>query len=405
MILGKSFPPDIRVEKEAQSLIKAGHKLYLLAYSKKDKKKPPDEYINKIKVSRVPDIKMQLSLIKRIWEFVSFYKKFYYPYWINYIERFCKEFKIEVLHVHDLPLVSSGLQIAQKLNIPIIADLHENYAAGLRVWNRGHKLPLKKQIINRIIENANRWEKHEPKVLKDVDHIIVVTDETKQKLVDLGFSYEKISVVYNAESSEFWKKFRINKQIVNKYRDLFVVSYIGGFGPHRGLDCAIKAMKLVAKKTQDIELLLVGKDGWYGKIVDDLIDENSLSKFIEVVPKVPIKLIKSYLEITNVGIIPYNLNPQTNASAPHKLFQYIVFGKPVIVSNCTSLKRIIDEISGGLVFESGNPEDLANKILSLYESSKLRKKFSENMKKAGNIGKYTWNYQAKLLVKLYDNFK
>lgn len=401
MILGIRFPPDIRVEKEAKALLNSGYKIHLLASSRKDSSEPLEEYVGRVLVRRVPLIPkgFHFAYLEHIMSSLRFYSTFHNPYWAKHIEHYCRDFKIDALHVHDLPLIATAFSVARRLDIPVVADLHENYPEGLRIWANGRKVSWSEQVKC----NPSRWAKYERKILQKVDQIIVVVDEAKERLLSQGLPPEKIKVIYNAEDPEFWEKCEIDERIVRKYRDAFVVSYIGGFGPHRGIDCAIKAMSLVSRKAPEIKLLLVGKGGWYGEVVDRMISEAGMSEIVEVIPRVPLEQIRSYMEATDVGLVPYNSNLQTEASAPHKLFQYMIFGKPVIVSSCRSLERIIEEMKGGLVFKAGDPESLAEKILALHSSDSLCRNLGEKMKQAGINSKYSWNNQSSLIINLYND--
>lgn len=55
MLLDKTFPPDIRVEKEARALIKAGHQIHLLAIQKRGQ--PLEETVENLQVHRYRTIK------------------------------------------------------------------------------------------------------------------------------------------------------------------------------------------------------------------------------------------------------------------------------------------------------------------------------------------------------------
>jgi glycosyltransferase involved in cell wall biosynthesis len=49
-------------------------------------------------------------------------------------------------------------------------------------------------------------------------------------------------------------------------------------------------------------------------------------------------------------------------------------GTPVIASDIKSLKEIISDGRNGLLFKSGDPDDLARAILTLHGDTRLRKK-------------------------------
>ncbi len=53
MVLEGEYPPDIRIEKEARTLISEGHKIYLLSLEKPGKKKyEVVEGVNVIRINR-----------------------------------------------------------------------------------------------------------------------------------------------------------------------------------------------------------------------------------------------------------------------------------------------------------------------------------------------------------------
>jgi glycosyltransferase involved in cell wall biosynthesis len=78
--------------------------------------------------------------------------------------------------------------------------------------------------------------------------------------------------------------------------------------------------------------------------------------------------------------------------------------RPVIVSNCKPLERIVRETQSGLVFESGNTKDLSAKIEKLSGDADLRKELGSNGRAAAS-GEYSWEIEGQKLVKLYEQFK
>ena len=74
--------------------------------------------------------------------------------------------------------------------------------------------------------------------------------------------------------------------------------------------------------------------------------------------------------------------------------------KPVVVSNCKLLARIIRETQAGLVFESGNSDDFARVCLELLDAEK-RKQLGENGGRAV-LEKYNWEETGKALIEVYE---
>ena len=144
MLLESYFPPDIRVEKEARILIQAGHEVSLLSPGKEGA--PGEEMFEGIRVIRAF---LPKSLARRAWEYLWFKAFFLYPSWRKALVNTVKKHKIEVLHIHDLPLVKTGLSVARQFNIPLFADLHENYLEAIKVW-REQKKSVPKRCIRLI---------------------------------------------------------------------------------------------------------------------------------------------------------------------------------------------------------------------------------------------------------------
>ena len=78
----------------------------------------------------------------------------------------------------------------------------------------------------------------------------------------------------------------------------------------------------------------------------------------------------------------------------------MAMGKPVIVSDCAPLKRIIEETGAGFVFQSGDPASFADAILTLKDIA-VREKMGDRGYHAVK-SKYNWNVDGEHLVKLYS---
>ena len=86
---------------------------------------------------------------------------------------------------------------------------------------------------------------------------------------------------------------------------------------------------------------------------------------------------------------------------PHKLFQYMAMRKPIVATDCTSLKRIINECECGVIITSGDHKKIAEAIISLYNNKKCARKLGENGKEAV-VKRYNWKIEAEKLRKLYE---
>jgi len=402
MVLQSDFPPDIRVEKEAKALLEAGYNVFILAEQHKGQKRE-----EVVKGARVRRVKITTKYSYKKLQSLRFYFAFKSSLWEREIEKMISDSGIEILHIHDLPLVRTGIEVAKKKNLPIVADLHENYPEALRVWKVNNKKTKIKDFFLSPLKGFKRWENYERKCVGEVDKIIVVVGEAKERLLKYGISGKKITVVSNVVDIDNFTNIDTDENIIQKYRNNFMISYIGGFGPHRGIDCATEAMRYLKGSIEEIRMVLVGdKNKNYMEVLKQIAIRHGVYDLIDFVGWQPFEKIPSYIRASDVCLVPYNKNPHTDAALPHKLFQYMLEGKPVVVSSCKRLKRVIEETNSGLVFEAGNEKELADKIIDLYKNENLRRELGKNGKKAVQ-GRYNWQKESRKLINLYrelDNY-
>jgi glycosyltransferase involved in cell wall biosynthesis len=273
----------------------------------------------------------------------------------------------------------------------VIFDMHENYPQALKEFN-------KKGIINFLFKNPFLAEKLEDISIKKVDKIIVVVDENKKRLENMGVPSEKIYVVSNTVDLE---TFKLNvKSTVNfsSYENKFVILYSGTVSPERGLKTAVFAMKNLKRDFSNAILIILGDGKSVGEL-DKIRSENNLEDNVILQPWCGHEKLPDYIARANLCIIPQPNNDFINTTIPHKLFEYMAIGKPVLVSDAEPLQRIVEETNSGLVFKSNNYEDFADKVIMISSSSE---NFGLNGIKAVEE-KYNWFSESKNLFLMYQN--
>ncbi len=394
MVLEDSFPPDIRVEKEARTLIREGYTVHLLCRLKDDQ--VPDEDIRGVHVHRRIFLYPNHFLAQK-WNNLNDLLAFRNPKLIREIKAFVQNYGIDVLHVHDLPPLRSALDAVRRLKTPVIADLHENYPAAIQFYDTPQTLK------GRFASNTNRWKKYEYQAVRRADHVIVVVDEAKTRLIeDCHLPPKQITVISNTEDIDYFTGLALNSQIIDRYQGQFVLAYVGGFGPHRGIDVPIQALPQLIDKIPNVKLLLVG-DGKIRSNLEDLVKAQDVSDYVEFTGWKPFELIPTYIALSDICLVPHHANPHTDATIPHKLFQYMLLEKPVIVSSCRPLARIVSEVEAGLIFAPGNSDEFARVCLELLDADK-RKQFGKNGKRAA-LQKYNWERTGENLLAVYESIR
>ena len=391
MLLHRFFPPDIRVEKEARTLLKAGHELFLLSLGRDGL--PDEEIVDGIRVIRhqLPEKK---PLPIRAWDYFRLLVFFIHPVWTKVLEDTVRKYQIEALHIHDLPLVGVGLNVARKFDIPLVADLHENYPENVRASPVDWKENLLKPLTVKI------WQLTEKYCVQRANQTITVVDEAKEHYVRAhGVPPQKVTVVMNTADLEYFCSLPIKKEIITRFQPYFTVSYIGGFGHIRGIQTAISAMPRILSAIPRSRLLLVGSGNNEDEL-RQLARDEGVEQVVEFTGWQPFALVPSYIAASQVCLVPHIASASTDTTIPHKLFQYMAMGKPVVTSSARPLERIIKETGAGLVYPSGDALALAETVIRIHQDDILAARLSE----AGKIAvktRYNWQTEAEKLVTLY----
>lgn len=399
MIVDGYYPADIRVRKEAESLA-TEYNVFVLCCKKENE--APEEVIEKVTVLR--KIKYKNFTEKGLVD-IQLAVNFIHPKFKKWLSVVILEHNIDILHVHDLPLAKTGYIFTKKHNLISILDLHENYAAALLTWFSWRKNPIIR-VKNRLFFSYKRWQNYENHIITKYDKIIAVVEEMEKRIVsDTSLDQHKITVITNSEKKEFADNFSANNNsFFVDYKNRFIVSYVGGFGPHRGLQTAIEGIKEVVKEVPNVLLVLVGPANRDVKAhLEGLIKKFNVEDNVVILGRQPFKNVLQIMKSSDVNTIPHISNMHTESTIPHKLYQILLSKKPLLVSNCKPLQRVVKENKVGAVFNAGNPKSFANEVIKIYKNySEAEEKANHGFDLAYN-GTLNWEFTQKKLLHLYDN--
>jgi glycosyltransferase involved in cell wall biosynthesis len=383
MILREDFPPDVRVLQEASSLIRAGHVVALACFNRKNL--PAREIIEGIQVHRLSPWTFPLRKVHTLLNNLPYRN----PAWSRFVLGTAKEFDAQVLHVHDLPLVKTVLSVGKTLRIPVIFDMHENWAELLPSVNR--------RMIEKLIATRYTFKAVEVEVCEESDAVVVVVEESRERLASLGVPQEKIIIAPNVVDLR-----RIPPSLVDRASEVEGVSFIyaGGISHHRGLDVLIKAWGRFIKEFSHARLIIAGT-GPQEAYLSSLAGGLGLTESIDFPGWLSFDAYLERISTCSVGLVPHISTPHTDSTLPHKLFHYMALKKPVIVGDAVPLRRVVEGENCGLVVRSGDVEGMADALAKLAASGELRKQMGQNGRRAVEE-KYNWDTGIKPLLEFYD---
>jgi len=394
LIYQDEYPWDVRIEKFADALVKQDIGVHLVSRNRTGRS--DREIINeKFTVHRLPKGIGQFD--RNIINFPAFFS----PFWILKVLWTVRQFCCTVIIVRDLPMTPCALVVGKLLSIPVIMDMAENYPAlvaskwryqGVGAFDVLIRNPRLLRILERI-------------VIRRVSGLIVVSKASLLSVQErCKHNVERVAIVGNTpELAETeLPKVSVN-QVVQPMTNngMLRIGYVGWVEKHRGIDVAINALARLIKSGHKCELVIMGT----GRALDEcrsLAVSAGVSRSVEFVGWIDHDELSEYLETIDIGIVPHRVTPHTNTTLPNKIFDYMSMKLPVLVSNCESLKEIIEEAKCGIVYDGNDPADLAKSIEMLFEPI-FRKKLGENGYKA-ILQKYNWKVDKKRLTDFVQEF-
>jgi len=389
MILDKSFPPDPRVENEAIELVKSGHVVFLFCLTYK--REPLKEIINGIHIRRYVSNKLEYKLSALAYT-ISLYSKMMK----KKIYHFLNENNIDAIHIHDIRIAEAAFWANQKLKLPVILDLHDNMPEVMKLYPHLQKFPGKQLI------SPKKWKQKEENFITNATKVVTVSQAFIDEVVQrTNIVHEKIVLVPNTVRKTFYKKAIIDKEILRRYKDNFVILYLGDTHLRRGLQTAISSIKELSTQIENIKLVIVGKSTT-DSFLKQQVKELEIEKFVDFEGWKNVTLFPSYITASHICISPLHRNKQHDVAYANKLFQYMSFSKPLLVSNATAQKDLIKKKATGLVHKEKDVIDFTQKVITLFNDKNLCEELGRNGKEFIET-EFSWEKTSKNLVHLYDN--
>ncbi len=386
MLLDEEFPPDSRVEKEAISLMNDGHNVTIACYTRKNA--PTRETYNGIEVRRMPISKLTYKLSAACLAI-----PIYFWHWKLFIRKIVKELKPDVIHVHDLPLSKVGYHFKKLFACKLVCDQHEFYSDW--IVHTAHMNTL----VGKLVKFFSDWKAYEKKYLHKADLVITVAEPLKENYIkNYNISESKIITVPNTPSEEIYNIDNINQEIIDTFKNNYVVFYAGGIDILRGIDTAIRALPIIKQDIPNIKLLLGGK---IVKPYDPLktAHEIGVDSIVEFIGWVKEEDLPSYIFASKVCFFtpPANRDEINNTIAT-KIYQYAIMGKPIITSSAKMMKNFVEQNNLGFSIDDGDFKGFAEAVLNCKELTFA--KLDEGMKR-----KIIWENTITPMLEKYREFK
>jgi glycosyltransferase involved in cell wall biosynthesis len=388
MLLNEEFPPDSRVEKEAISLIEQGHIVTVACYSLNNA--PEFEIYKGIEIRRINLNKISYKLSA-----ACLILPFYFAKWTRFTEAIAKGFRPDIIHVHDLPLSKVGYKLKVKYQCKLICDQHEFYSDW--IVHTAHM----NTFLGKIVSSLSNWKKYEEYYLKKADLVLTVSENLRQNYINTyNLDRNEILCIPNTPTEKIYNAKNKKDHIIDRYRDNFMIFYAGGIDVLRGINTAIRALKLLQPEIPNVKLVLAGK---IIKPYDPfkVAADNNVNAMFDFAGWIDEEDLPSYIAASKVCFFTPPANRvEINNTIATKIFQYAIMDRPIITSSAQIMKDFVETNNLGIAIDDGDHVGFAYAILKIEKGEFKFEKLDLIKKK-----EITWECTVQPMINAYDKLK
>lgn len=370
--------PDARLEKQAKSMRKAGHTVFLITPEVKVKKAA--EAFNEVFI--LPHTKKHLSFINSS---VKKAAKFY--------EKIILDNNITILHAHNIYTAFIASKIKKKLNLKLVYDDHETWSIWLKLRakaSKGYKRILRfylyfrakkiEKILTKcseliVVTNIKCIPFYE-KLRVPSDRIVAIENVCLQSEIDEALKSEDLVIDYFKNEKR--------KTMVHTY-SLAKTEKVRKYQKDKQLDREFDVFIQAQEILDEWVLVLFGEK-------DPKLEKRGVV-FIEYMPRIT---YLANIAKANIGLNPLVITPKTLLSSQNRTYEYAKLGVRVISARTPLLEENFDDKM--IWFNLDEPVEKLVKILKNiedYPTGQELQKFSE---------KWNWENEIKKLLKAYEDF-
>lgn len=358
--------PDPRVEKQAAALSETGYQVKILGWDRSGKF-PASCSIQDIQIHRLKIIASYGRGLANLPHLIRWQIRL-----LVWLTKHRREF--DLIHACDFDTVLPAWLMKIFFKKHLIYDIFDFYADHLQATPK---------LVKSVIRTLDRF------IINQADAVILVDDVRREQI--LPASPKKLVVIYNTPEDILPIK-KPQKQDNSQLR----IAYIGLLQYERGL---IELLQVVTEHPE-WQLDLAG----FGGDEKEIVELANAHQNICFLGRIPYQQTLELSSRADVLVATYDpAIPNHKYASPNKLFEALMLGKPVIVSEGTNIDRIAKNHQCGLVVPYGDTAALEGALSTLHINIALRRSLSKNARQTYQ-DKYSWDTMKARLLQLYQEF-
>ncbi|MEX1139640.1 MAG: glycosyltransferase family 4 protein [Bacteroidota bacterium] len=191
----------------------------------------------------------------------------------------------------------------------------------------------------------------------------VVSESTRQELLGSGFDDGLLSLVPNCVDQALYTP-------AGQPPQPNLIGYLGRLKKYKSVEDLLSAVAVVLKETPDVRLVILG-DGDARPSLERVADDLRITSHVDFLGYVP--PAEKIRRLHSMSVV---VNTSAKEGWGLTVIEANACGVPVIASDVPGLRDSVIHEKTGLLYEYGNIEELAEKILLILRDNNLRSRLS-----------------------------
>ena len=309
------------------------------------------ETIDGVEVLRVPQFADHSSSAMRR---ILYYFSFPFFAFFRLFPLLSRRFDVAYFYSAAIPLLFLAPMVRLMFRCPVVYDLADLWPESVESTGM-----IRSPFLLKLVSALSTF------LYKRADHLGVLTNGYKERLVSRGVPPERMTVTYYCVPDQQPGADSAIPLPSPLGDGRFTVTYTGMIGPVQNLGTVLDAAKLLAKTAPNVRIVLAGSGVEQEPLVQRIQSEAILN--VSYLGRLPMNQMPGIYAASDVLFVHLKPDCLSTVSIPSKTFSYMAAGKPILMAVDGEAGQFVEAHQCGLYSPAGDAASFADAVVRLSQ--------------------------------------